>query len=156
MVVIIVAQTGPGTAVSTASRGAAHGRFLVTMAVLTCGAAVIAAFVFRPGKYPLELGRPFDPTQAISVAAALGLESRSQGERVVIRGQVGEVCRAAGCWFVLQEVKDGRLYEILVDLKRHGDLTVQPEISGRGASVSGKLVVDDSNVTFQADAIRIE
>ena len=48
------------------------------------------------------------------------------------------------------------LYEVFVDLKKHGTFTVRGDVSGRNAVVSGKLVETDSNVTFEADGLRVE
>lgn len=105
---------------------------------------------------PLELGRTFDPSGAVGLADILAAESSPPAGRTIIRGRIGEVCRSAGCWFVLQEIKDDHLYEVLVDLKKAGAFTVDIEVSGRQAIVAGKFVKQGADVTFEADGARLE
>ncbi len=61
-----------------------------------------------------------------------------------------------GCWLVLQEIKDGRLHEVFVDLKKSGGFTVRSDATGRRALVSGNLVGTGPDVTFEADGLRLE
>jgi hypothetical protein len=57
---------------------------------------------------------------------------------------------------VLQEIKDGHLYEVLVDLKKAGAFTVDVEALGRQALVAGEFVTEGADVTFDADGARLE
>jgi len=115
----------------------------------------MAGWLFRSGEYPLELGRPCDPASSVGLAEVLTSHTQAHTDRVVIRGRVGEVCRSVGCWFVLQAVKEGRLYEVFVDLKKDGTFTVPADASGREAVVSGKLVGRPPDMTFEADGLRL-
>lgn len=132
------------------------GKWLLLAAVIVILAATVSAVWMWRGGHLLELGRPIDPNQAIDLAAALTSEEPATSGRLVIRGQVGEVCRSAGCWFVLQEIKDGTLHEIFIDLKKYGAFTVRSDISGRRAVVSGELVGTAPDRMFVADGLRLE
>ncbi|MHC4446274.1 MAG: DUF4920 domain-containing protein [Planctomycetota bacterium] len=134
----------------------ARRRFFVGAAIVLLVAAGTAGWLSRSGRHPIELGRSFDPGQAIGLAEALASGGHAPSERLVIRGRVGEVCRSAGCWFVLQEIKDGRLHEVFVDLKKNGGFTVRRDATGRRVLVSGSLVGAGPDVTFEADGLRLE
>lgn len=136
---------------TTASR-----RILVVGAALILVVAGIAGWPFGAGGYPLELGRPIDASQAIGLAESLNSEEHAAADRLVIRGRVGNVCRASGCWFVLQQVDNGRLYELFVDLKKQASLVVPAGATGRSAIVSGRLVETGSGVMLEADGFRLE
>ena len=115
-----------------------------------------AAWRFRPSGYPVVLGRTFDPVAALGVAQALDRQKTVPDERLVVQGRVSEVCRSAGCWFVLREIQDGRLYELFVDLKKNEQLSVRGDASGRLAFVTGKFVSSDFDIVFEADGVRVE
>lgn len=131
-------------------------RLVAAAASLIIVLVAIACWLFRGGGYPLESGRPFDASQAISLGECLTSQANISADRLVIRGRVGNVCRASGCWFVLQQVSDGRLHELFVDLKRQAALVVPPDAAGRSAVVTGKLVETGSSLVFEADGFRIE
>jgi len=127
--------------------------FAVVLLVLAVG---LVAWRFGISDYPLELGRPLDPSSAVGLAEVLSSPESFTETRTVLRGRVGQVCRSVGCWFVLQEVRNGRLHEVLVDLKKSGTFTVPKDATGRTAFVSGKLVGVDSDTRFEADGVKLE
>lgn len=131
-------------------------RAVVVVAVLILVAVVVAGWRFRSGAYPLELGKPVDVAEAVALADVLSSDEPPPTGRIVLRGKVGEVCLSAGCWFVLQEVRDGRLREVFVDLAKDGTFTVRGDASGRAAWVSGKLVGKGPDMKFEADGLRLE
>lgn len=148
---------GGGTPLGTGGWGASsRSRFgLIVAGVVILGACGIAGWLFQSGGYPLKYGRPCDPASSVGLAEILTPHPQAPTDRLVIRGRVGEVCRSVGCWFVLQEIKEGRLYEVFVDLKKDGTFTVPADASGREAVVSGKLVGTPPDVTFEADGVRL-
>ena len=149
-------QTGNQLAAGAETSPRSGKRLLPGAVIVILAAVTGAVWMARSGGHPLELGRPIDPNQAIDLAAALTWEGTATSGRLVISGQVGEVCRSAGCWFVLQEIKDGRLHEIFIDLKKYGAFTVRSDISGRRAVVSGELVGTAPDRVFVADGLRLE
>lgn len=138
----------------------AHSRRFARRVVATVSILIVvtaaAAWLLRSDEFPLELGRPVDSARAIGVKDALTREVLPSGQAAVIRGRIGEVCRSAGCWFVLQEVESGRIHEILVDLKRRADFRIGVEVSGRTAIAAGQIVSDESNRVLEATGVRIE
>lgn len=145
-------KTAPATA---RSKGAGRGVW-IGVALLAAVAIAATVWLLWPRPYPIDLGQPVDATRAVGVAEALQVADPSHSESIVVRGRISEVCRSAGCWFVLQEVSGGRLYEVLVDLKRRADFTVRPEVLGRTAIVTGSRVVDGANTVVEAVGAHIE
>lgn len=153
----IVDETDLEAAVAKGSPKAVRSRAPMVIAVCVIAAALASGVWFFSSKDgAMALGRPVDVSEAISVSEALRLPTEGPGEAVVVRGRVGEVCRSAGCWFVLQEIEGGRLHEILVDLKRHAGFTVQPDVAGRTAIVAGTLITDGPNRVLDAVGARFE
>ena len=126
---------------------------IAAVAVAMAGSAI---FFLGPGKYPLALGRTVDPTEAIRLTDLLAEGGGLFKGRVVVRGRVGEVCRSAGCWFVLYETHGSALHELFVDLKKSGTITVQNDASGRTATVAGRLVNTGTNLVLEADGLLLE
>ena len=77
-------------------------------------------------------------------------------EAVTASGRIGEVCQAFGCWFVLQEVVDGKLHEVIVDLKPRADFTVPFSVTGRDAMVRGWLVGEKPDLKLEAVGLELE
>lgn len=140
---------------STRTRAVANRIVALTVGFIFL-AAGFAVWRLVVGGYPLELGGPIDQTSAVGLADVLRSPEPITGERIVLRGRVGQVCRSVGCWFVLQEVTGDRLYEVLVDLKRDGTFTIPKDATGRTALVSGKLVGAGSDTKFEADGVRLQ
>lgn len=148
-------SSSPGTPFGNKPAGNAR-RAWIAGAVAIFLTAGVAAWMSRSDDYPRELGAPIDQSRAVTLANALAAYRGGGDARVVIRGQVGEVCRSAGCWFVLQEIREGRLHELFVDLKKRADFTISGDVAGRWATVSGRLVGTGPDVTFEADGLRLE
>jgi hypothetical protein len=104
----------------------------------------------------LDYGDPVNEAQARSVSEVLEDRSLVEGDTVVVSGRVGEVCATAGCWFVLQEVLDDRVYELFTDLKGGADFTVPRKIRGRSAIVRGKIVGERPDLKLAATGLIVE
>jgi hypothetical protein len=75
---------------------------------------------------------------------------------VTVSGRIGEVCRTAGCWFVLRDTSNGGVSEVLVDLKPRATFTVSQDVQGRKAVVSGYLVGQKPDLRFDAVGLLVE
>jgi len=84
-------------------------------------------------------GETVDTNAAVPLSRVL-TEDTGDGAMVTVSGRIGEVCRSAGCWFVLQDTADGKAHELLVDLKPAASFTVPADVSGSDAVVRGRLV----------------
>ena len=89
---------------------------------------------------PRQFGSPVDRSAAVRLSELLANKDVDPSELQVVSGRIGNVCNSAGCWFVLQELKDGKVRDIYVDLKAGAGFTVPVDISGRPVVVSGYLV----------------
>lgn len=139
--------------VATSVRKRRYIAVAVIGALAVAGSAILLIDLDR---YPIALGRAVDPAEAIGLTdAILASDGRLEG-RVVVRGRVGEVCRSAGCWFVLYETEGGELHELFVDLKKSGTITVRSDASGRSATVAGRLVNTGTNLVLEADGLLLE
>lgn len=107
-----------------------------TPAVFLASLILLAGCAPSPGAV---WGREVPASRAISLSELLEGEEEPPGGQVVVRGRVGEVCRASGCWFVLQDSSAGKIHEILVDLLPEAGFTVPRSIQGRTARVAGRL-----------------
>jgi len=105
---------------------------------------------------PRAWGEPVDSTAAVPLAQLLSGENVETEEIVTTSGRIGEVCRTAGCWFVLQDEAGGRLHEVLIDLKPAATFTVTPDVQGRNAVVRGRLVGAKPDLKFHAVGLVLE
>ena len=143
-------------AYTTARSAGVDPRVSIGIVVVALAMAGMAAWLLRSNDYPIELGQRFDPNRAIGVAEALDQAYQPPHDDIVVRGRIGEVCRSAGCWFVLQDGSNAGVHEIFVDLKRQADFTVRPEVRGRTAIVVGRWNVDGTSAVIEAVGVRIE
>lgn len=111
--------------------------------VMGCGAPETTMF-----------GQPVDAIAAVPLARAL--DSADENREIVVVGRIGEVCRSAGCWFVLQDSDDDRHVQVMVDLKPLADFIVPSDVSGRRAIVAGRLVGAAPDVELHATGLRLE
>ena len=75
---------------------------------------------------------------------------------MTVSGRIGEVCRSAGCWFVLRGSSSGSLSEVMVDLKPRATFTVPHDVQGREAVVRGHLVGQKPDLRFDAVGLLVE
>lgn len=108
------------------------------------------------GTGPRAWGEALDPAAAVPLGDVLARGEVARGEIVTVSGRIGEVCRSAGCWLVLQDTGGGKLHEVLVDLKPEAGFTVPPDVQGRSAVVRGRLVETDSSLALHAVGLRVE
>jgi len=86
-----------------------------------------------------QFGELADPSKAVPLARALQKYDSSNSQTVTVSGRITEVCKASGCWFVLQDSSKGRDYQIYVDLTHGATFTVPPDVQGRQAVVKGRI-----------------
>lgn len=125
---------------------------------LSAGRVVLAAGILLAScteEGPLALGTPFDPTDSVAVAELLASESVAPSGPVTVSGRIREVCRSAGCWFVLEDARATGPSEIYVDLAPAGTFTVRPGVVGREAFVHGRLVGTGPDRKLQADGLLV-
>ena len=101
-------------------------------------------------------GTAVDPAAAVPLAQFLADDDLDGSATVTVSGRIGEVCRAAGCWFVLQDTTDGKVHEVLVDLKPLANFTVPADVQGYQAIVRGRLVGTNPDWKFHAVGLRLE
>ena len=100
-----------------------------------------------------EMGEPVDVSHAMPVAEALTLPRPAE---VTLRGEVQEVCRSSGCWFVLRERYGSDLVDLFVDLQPRAQFRVDPSYIGHTATVCGTLVGEGPDTVLQASGLRLE
>jgi len=105
---------------------------------------------------PRAWGEPVDPAAAVPLAQLLSGQHEEAEEIVTTSGRIGEVCRTAGCWFVLQDDSDGKLHELLIDLKPEATFTVTPDVQGAQAVVRGRLVGTKPDLKLHAVGLVLE
>jgi hypothetical protein len=110
------------------------------------------------GGGPDAYGEPIDPAEAVPLSKLLSGDDVDRSEAVTVSGTIGEVCRSAGCWFVLRDLdeRDGKHREILVDLKGGANFTVPASIEGRRALVYGRLVGEKPDWTLNGLGLVLE
>jgi len=110
---------------------------------------ILAGSCGRSG--PLEFGKPVPVSSSIPLAQLLDGNMPGSSAPVVVSGRVKEVCRSSGCWLILEQTRDGKVYELYVDLKPRADFTVTPALIGRDAFVSG--IVSGRKPDLQLEAV---
>jgi len=99
------------------------------------------------------LGDPVDVSQAIPLAEALALPRPAE---VTLRGEVQEVCRSSGCWFVLRETSGADFADLYVDLQPRASFRLDASAVGHTAVVSGTLVGEGPDSALHAAGLRLE
>ena len=106
---------------------------------------------------PRAFGEPVDLARATPLADLLETgQPLEEGLATVVTGRIGEVCTTAGCWFALQDVKDGKAYELLIDLKGSASFTVPRDVKGRPAVVQGRIVGSRPDLRLLAVGVVVE
>jgi hypothetical protein len=140
----------PGIIGSTRGRRAGESAGLVLM--LAAWIAILPGC----GDPRQAWGEDVDAAAAIPLSKLLSADVVASTEPVTVSGRIGEVCRSAGCWFVLQDTVDGRLHEVLVDLKPRAGFTVPTSIAGRSAVVRGWFVGEKPDLKLEAVGLELE
>jgi hypothetical protein len=118
---------------------------------------LVAAVAFLPAcrEKTQTWGEVVDPAAALSLAQ-LPDAAAPAGDDVTVSGEIGEVCRSSGCWFVLRDVADGSLQELLVDLKPRADFTLPRSVLHHHAVVRGRLVGAGADRKLEAVGLRVD
>jgi len=104
-----------------------------------------------------EFGEPVDVARSRPLAQVLEAHrSTDDGVSAVVTGEIGEVCSTSGCWFALRDMKDDKVYELLIDLKGSADFTVPQSVRGRAAIVQGTIVGDKPDLKLMAVGLVVE
>lgn len=101
-------------------------------------------------------GEAVDPAEAVPLSELLSADVFDDALAVTAAGRIGEVCRAAGCWFVLQDTSGAKVHEILIDLKPLADFVVPADVQGYQALVRGRFVGSKPDLKFHAVGLRLE
>lgn len=109
---------------------------------------------FDPG--PQTYGEPVDSERVVALHDLLSEPRPIAGSMVVVSGSIGQVCRSAGCWFVLQEDLEGEHYELYVDLKPAASFTLDQAASGRRAILRGRLAGSFPDIELHANGLAFE
>ena len=108
------------------------------------------------GSEPDAWGEPVDPAVAVRLSKLLSDTGIDPEQPVTASGRISEVCRTSGCWFVLQDVVDGKLHEVLVDLLPRAEFTVPSSVAGRNAMVQGWIVGEEPDRKLEAVGLGLE
>ena len=127
-------------------KGSRPGACFLSLLLLVCSCG---------GETPVVLGDAFDTQDSVPLGALLA-EPFEEGRRVVVSGKIGEVCGSAGCWFVLQDSRDGKYSELYIDLAGGADFTISTEMQGRQGHVMGTLVGARPDIELNARGLRID
>ena len=101
-------------------------------------------------------GETVNPADAVPLSKLLSDNDIDPTEAVTASGRISGVCQSFGCWFVLHEVLDGKLHEVLVDLKPRAEFTVPSSVAGRDAMVRGWLVGEKPDLKLEAVGLELE
>lgn len=71
---------------------------------------------------------------AIGLSQALGEMAKHQGQEIVVKAKVKQVCQAKGCWMVLQEGKD----EVRITFHKYS-FFVPKSAAGKTTIAQGKI-----------------
>lgn len=115
---------------------------------MTRGAAWLVFLAACGGR----LGEPVDVSQVVPLADALALPRPAE---VTLRGEVHEVCRSAGCWFVLRETNGSDFADLYVDLQPRADFRVDDSYVGLEAVVRGTLVGEGPDTVLHACGLQV-
>jgi hypothetical protein len=102
-----------------------------------------------------QWGEPADASNAVPLSQALQKYDSLSSQTVTVSGRITEVCKAAGCWFVLQDSSSGHDDQIYVDLTHGATFTVPPDVQGKRAVVKGRIVGRKPDLKFYADGLVI-
>ena len=105
---------------------------------------------------PREYGEAVVVDAAVPLSRLLERKDVGPDETVTVSGRIGEVCTSAGCWFVLEEVSDGKVYDVMTDLTAAAGFTVPLDVRGREAVVTGRMVAREADLELQAVGLRVE
>lgn len=99
-----------------------------------------------------RLGDPVDVSQALPLTEALALPRPAE---VTVRGEIQEVCRASGCWFVLRETRGSDCADLYVDLQPRASFRMDAGNVGHTAVVRGTLVGEGPDSELHASGLRL-
>lgn len=100
---------------------------------------LLAIFTFTLTVYAQEkaqYGAEITVKETTKISDILSNPDAWLGKRVLIKGEVGKVCEAAGCWMMIKSDKPGEELKIKV---KDGVIVFPVEASGKIAEVEGEL-----------------
>ncbi len=126
---------------------------------VACAVALVIATTVAPGcsrAAGRAWGEAVNPADAVPLSERLSAGVFDDTAVVTVSGRISEVCRASGCWLVLRDMTDGKVYDILIDLKPLATFTVPADVQGHDAFVRGRFVGSKPDVKFHAVGLRLE
>ncbi len=105
---------------------------------------------------PEALGEAVDTSQTVSLAELLSESDIPTGSQVVVSGSVVQVCRSAGCWFVLGQDIGEEHHELYVDLKPAASFTLGTTAQGRRVTLQGLLTGTPPDLELHASGLVFE
>lgn len=106
---------------------------------IACAAALGGLLLAGCAKEPFfKAGEPVTEAKVVSVGEVMANPRAYAGERVLVQGTVGGVCKGSGCWVLVEESPSGaKLYAKSPD----HSVTVPMDCEGTWVRVEGELVV---------------
>lgn len=98
-------------------------------------AAAITIFSYVSFGQNFPLGKELTVKEVTKISDILADPDNFVGKRVLIEGEIAEVCEAAGCWMELKSDKEGKLKVKVKD----GEIVFPVETKGHIALVEGEL-----------------
>ena len=98
-------------------------------------AAAFTVFSFVSFAQNYNLGKELTVKEVTKISDILSDPDNFVGKRVLIEGEITDVCAAAGCWMELKSDKEGKLKVKVKD----GEIVFPVEAKGHFAQVEGEL-----------------
>jgi hypothetical protein len=106
-------------------------QLLTLLLLITLSLTTVSAYSFTgEGK---KFGEQITMTEKTKISDILADPESFVGKKVLVEGEVGEVCSAAGCWMELKSDKEGKIKIKVKD----GEIVFPMEASGKKAVVEG-------------------
>lgn len=118
--------------------------------------SLVAHFSGCSGEEISTFGDPVNIERAVSLKALFSEYQPGDNAPVVVSGSIGQVCRSAGCWFVLQDDLNGERLELVVDLKPAATFTLDQRVIGRRGFVQGRLKGSPPDIKMWANGLVLE
>ncbi len=96
-------------------------------------------------------GLALSDAKALSVGEVVAQKTALAGKVIKVNGEVGKVCQAMGCWFVLKSGDDS----IRITSKDHG-FFVPAQCTGMSATVEGDFALEDQEASIDAAAVEMK
>lgn len=107
-------------------------------------AGLFLALDFATGQEGTVYGNGVTLKESVSVAEILESPETYKGEKVMIEGEISEVCQKKGCWIKVKDLKSGNEIQVKVE----DDVIVFPK-DGKGRKVRAEGTISVAVLTEQ-------